>query len=101
MLPLVTCHNSYQYEYHGATPPLDLTPSPLPPCNGNSPSLPMKWIDVAYQILPPTDEVWGKVMFLHLSVILFIGVCGDSGGGGGRGVRGRGACMVGGRGCAW
>ena len=23
--------------------------------------------------LPPADEVWGKVMFLHLSVILFTG----------------------------
>ena len=26
-----------------------------------------------YLLLPPTTEVWGKVMFLHLFVILFIG----------------------------
>ena len=26
-------------------------------------------------LLPPTNEVWGKVMFLHLSVILFTGEC--------------------------
>ena len=25
--------------------------------------------------LPPANEVWGKVMFLHLSVILFTGEC--------------------------
>ena len=25
-------------------------------------------------LLPPANEVWGKVMFLHLSVILFIGL---------------------------
>ena len=32
--------------------------------------------------LPPANEVWGKVMFLHLSVILFIGgVPGPRGGG--------------------
>ena len=24
-------------------------------------------------LLPPANEVWGKVIFLHLSVILFIG----------------------------
>ena len=34
--------------------------------------------------LPPANEVWGKVIFLHLSVILFTG----------------GACVVAG-GCAW
>ena len=29
-----------------------------------------------YDYLPPANEVWGKVMFLHLSVILFTGgVC--------------------------
>ena len=39
--------------------------------------------------LPPANEVWGKVIFLHLSVILFTG--------GVRGCRG-GACMVA-RGC--
>ena len=26
-------------------------------------------------LLLPTNEVWGKVMFLHMSVILFTGVC--------------------------
>ena len=26
-----------------------------------------------YALLPPANEVWGKVIFLHLSVILFIG----------------------------
>ena len=26
-----------------------------------------------YEFLPPTNEVWGKVKFLHLSVILFTG----------------------------
>ena len=27
-------------------------------------------------LLPPANEVWGKVIFLHLSVILFtVGVC--------------------------
>ena len=26
-------------------------------------------------LLPPVNEVWGKVMFLHLSVILLTGVC--------------------------
>ena len=27
--------------------------------------------DVKSALLPPANEVWGKVMFLHLSVILF------------------------------
>ena len=27
------------------------------------------------QLLPPANEVWGKAMFLHLSVILFTGGC--------------------------
>ena len=41
-------------------------------------------------LLPPTNEVWGKVIFLHLFVILFTG-----------GLRGcRGACVVAGV-CAW
>ena len=26
-----------------------------------------------YHVLPPANEVWGKVIFLHLSVILFTG----------------------------
>ena len=28
---------------------------------------------VAFAFLPPANEVWGKVMFLHLYVILFMG----------------------------
>ena len=36
-------------------------------------------------LLPSANEVWGKVILLHLFVILFIG-----------GMRGRGACMAGG-----
>ncbi len=28
-----------------------------------------------YSLLLPANEVWGKVMFLHLSVILFRGGC--------------------------
>ena len=48
-------------------------------------------------LLPPANEVWGKVIFLHLFVILFTGggMCGCLGG--------RGACVVaqgGMRGCS-
>ena len=58
--------------------------------------------------LPPANEVWGKVMFLHLSVSQFVyrGRCTWQGGHAWqtvcvwRGVRGRGGC-VGGRGHAW
>ena len=28
---------------------------------------------IHWRFLPPADEVWGKVMFLHVSVILFTG----------------------------
>ena len=64
-------------------------------------------------LLPPANEVWGKVIFLHMSVILFTGggMCGRDGGvhGGGPrvcvvgGMHGRGMCGGGmhGRGCAW
>ena len=33
----------------------------------------LEWFFV-FILLPPTNEVWGKVIFLHLSVILFTGV---------------------------
>ena len=56
-------------------------------------------------MLPPANEVWGKVIFLHLFVILFTGgacvvaaggVHGCSGGRGGmRGCSGRGGACVG------
>ena len=65
--------------------------------------------------LPPANEVWGKIIFLHLFVILFTwegGACVIAPGG--RGVcvvasggacmvapRGRGACMVAPGGCAY
>ena len=39
--------------------------------------------------LPPANEVWGKVIILHLFVILFMGVCAWSWG------------VPGARGCAW
>ena len=32
-------------------------------------------ITVSELLLPPSNEVWDKVIFLHLSVILFIGGC--------------------------
>ena len=28
-------------------------------------------ISTSYILLPPANKVWGKVMFLHLSVVLF------------------------------
>ena len=48
---------------------------------------------LVYLLLPPTNGVWGKVIFLHLFVILFTGgnVCGCS----------QGACMVAPGGHAW
>ena len=30
-------------------------------------------VKIFYIFLPPANEVWGKVIFLHLSVILFTG----------------------------
>ena len=51
------------------------------------------------QFLPPANEVWGKVIFLHLFVILFMGegVPGPRGWGvPGRGVPGRGGLLRGG-----
>ena len=32
-------------------------------------------INQSMSYLPPANEVWGRVIFLHLSVILFKGVC--------------------------
>ena len=58
---------------------------------------------VPYVLLPPANEVWGKVIFLHLSVILFTGgpawLWGAMRGCGGAsvvagGMCGWGACMV-------
>ena len=57
--------------------------------------------------LPPANEVWGKVIFLHLSVILCTGVClvlGAAGPGGvwSQGVPGpRGGLVPGGGGAWW
>ena len=53
-------------------------------------------------LLPPANEVWGKVIFLHQFVILFTGggVCGCSAGGACMVLFG-GACMVLFGGCAW
>ena len=52
------------------------------------------------RFLPPPNEVWGKVIFLHLPVILFTekGVC--SGGVCSRGVCSRGVCFGGGVACS-
>ena len=36
-------------------------------------SLQSFWVNILYNLLPPANEVWGKVIFLHLSVILFTG----------------------------
>ena len=33
----------------------------------------MEKLSFSQGFLPPANEVWGKVMFLHLSVILFTG----------------------------
>ena len=49
------------------------------------------------KLLPPANEVWGKVIFLHLSVILFTGGCLVLGGAWSRGVPGSWGCLV--RGC--
>ena len=47
---------------------------------------------LSHALLPPANEVWGKVIFLHLSVILFTGgVSGPEGGG----------CLVPGVGGVW
>ena len=45
-------------------------------------------------LLPPANEVWGMVIFLHLFVILFTG-------GGACVVAQAGACVVAPGGCAW
>ena len=49
--------------------------------------IPTLYMQRVYSLLPPANEVWGKVIFLHLFVILFTG----------------GACMValGVCGCLW
>ena len=52
-----------------------------------------------YLLLPPANEVWGKVIFLHQFVILFTGGCMVAPGGGAWLFRGRtwlfgGVCMV-------
>ena len=52
-----------------AFPPLGL--APLPPCMENV-GFATVFINT---LLPPTNEVWSKVMFLHLCVILFTGWC--------------------------
>ena len=57
-------------------------------------------------LLPPANEVWGKVIFLHLFVILFTGGVPGLGGAWSRRVPGPGGCLVPGgvpgqRGCAW
>ena len=55
-------------------------------------------------LLPPANEVWGNVIFLHLSVILFTGggaVCGRGGHAWHGGVCGRGEGGMDGRGHAW
>ena len=60
--------------------------------------------------LPPANEVWGKVIFLHLFVILFTGgACVVAPGGRGAWLLGgacmvapgKGACVVAPGGCAW
>ena len=40
---------------------------------------------LSHALLPPANEVWGKVIFLHLSVILFTGGVSCPGGGEGSG----------------
>ena len=47
------------------------------------------WVHKTLKLLPPANEVWGKVIFLHLFVILF------TRGGGGQG-GGIAACIAGG-----
>ena len=51
------------------------------------------------RFLPPANEVWGKVIFLHLFLILFTG--GMRGCSGGVLCCSGGSCMVAPRGCAW
>ena len=53
-----------------------------------------QWQQVYIRIesLPPANEVWGKVIFLHVCVILWLRGVRGCGGGGMRGCQG--ACMV-------
>ena len=61
--------------YQGA-PTLYLYPTPWNYKSGRYASY---WNAFLFHFLPPSNEVWGKVIFLHLSVILFTGGGGDLG----------------------
>ena len=48
----------------------------------------------SYKFLPPAKKVWGKVKFLHLSVILFTGgICTGGSASRGWGLHPRGVCI--------
>ena len=50
------------------------THPPHPPAPSTKCTVPFAWVVSSFRtLLPPANEVWGKVIFLHLCVILFTG----------------------------